>query len=91
MYFITKILIMNTIKNFIKSLLSEDGSISSKRFIAIAGFLFLASTMFVNSFFDISKVPAESLVTAVEFITITAIGGIASEKFSKKIKSTKLD
>ena len=82
---------MESIINFLKSLLSEDGNISSKRFIAIAGFLFLASTMFINSFFDISKVPAESLVTAVEFITITAIGGIASEKFSKKIKPTELD
>ena len=33
---------MESIKNFLKSLLSEDGNISSKRFIAIAGFLFLA-------------------------------------------------
>ena len=82
---------MESIKNFLKSLLSEDGNFTTKRFIAIAGFLFLASTMFINSFFDISKVPAESLVTAVEFITITAIGGIASEKFSKKIKPTELD
>jgi hypothetical protein len=71
-------------KKFLQSLLSEDGSISSKRFIALAGFFFLAFTMFINSFFDVNKVPADSLVSAVEFITIAAIGGVASEKFSKK-------
>jgi hypothetical protein len=75
---------MEVIKKFFKSLLSEDGSISSKRFIALAGFFFLAITMFVNSFLDINKIPADSLVSAVEFITIAAIGGVASEKFSKK-------
>jgi hypothetical protein len=75
---------MESIKNFLKSLLSEDGNISSKRFIAIAGFFFLAFTMFINSFFDVNKIPADSLVSAVEFITIAAIGGVASEKFSKK-------
>jgi hypothetical protein len=75
---------MKVIKNFFKSLLSENGNISSKRFIAIAGFFFLAFTMFINSFFDVNKIPADSLVSAVEFITIAAIGGVASEKFSKK-------
>jgi hypothetical protein len=71
-------------KKFLQSLLSEDGSISSKRFIALVGFFFLAFTMFINSFFDVNKVPADSLVSAVEFITIAAIGGVASEKFFKK-------
>ena len=75
---------MKLIKNFLKDLLSEGSKISSKRFIAVMGFTFLAVTMLVNSFFDINKAPADSLVSAVELITMVAIGGATAEKFSAK-------
>jgi hypothetical protein len=74
---------MKTFKLFLKDILSDGDKISSKRFIALSGFLFLAITMLVNSFFDINKAPADSLVYAVEFITMVAIGGATAEKFLK--------
>lgn len=73
---------MKTIKNFFKDLLSDGSKVSSKRFIAVAGFGFLAITMLINSFFDINEAPADSLVSAVELITVAAIGGATAEKFS---------
>jgi hypothetical protein len=82
---------MKTIKNFIRDLFSDSSKISSKRFIAIFGFLFLTITMLVNSFFDINKAPADSLVSAVEFITMVAIGGATAEKFSTKKTNDKLE
>jgi len=75
-------------KKFLQSLLSEDGSISSKRFIALTGFFFLLITMLVNSFTDINKAPATSLVNSVELITLVCIGGSVADKFrDKKINS----
>jgi len=82
---------MKTIKKFIGDLFSDGSQISSKRFIAIFGFLFLAVTMLVNSFFDINKAPADSLVSAVELITMVAIGGATAEKFSNKKIEDKLE
>jgi hypothetical protein len=82
---------MKTIKNFIKDLLSDGSKISSKRFIALSGFFFLALTMLINSFFDINKAPADSLVSAVELITMVAIGGATAEKFSTKKIDDKLE
>lgn len=81
---------MKTIKNFFKNILSESSSVSSKRFIALAGFMFLAITMLINSFFDINKAPADALVSAVELITMVAIGGVTAEKFSTKRVNDKL-
>ena len=75
---------MKTIKNFLKDLLSDGSKVSSKRVIALAGFGFLAITMVINSFSDINKAPADSLVSAVELITMVAIGGATAEKFSTK-------
>ena len=82
---------MKNVKNFIKNLLSDGSKISSKRFIALTGFFFLAFTMLVNSFFDINKAPADSLVSAVELITMVAIGGATAEKFSNKKIEDKLE
>jgi hypothetical protein len=81
---------MKTIKNFFKNILSESSSVSSKRFIALAGFMFLAITMLINSFSDINKAPADALVSAVELITMVAIGGVTAEKFSTKRVNDKL-
>jgi len=79
---------MKAIKNFFNSLLSEDGDISSKRFIALTGFFFLLITMLVNSFTDVNKAPAASLVNSVELITLVCIGGSVADKFrDKKINS----
>ncbi len=71
-------------KKFLKDLLSEDSQVSSKRFIALCGFFFLVVTMLINSFSDINKAPAESLVDAVQIITIIAIGGSTADRFTNK-------
>jgi hypothetical protein len=68
-------------KKFFQSLLSEEGNISSKRFISLVGFFFLLMTMLINSFTDINKAPASSLVNSVELITLVCIGGSVADKF----------
>jgi O-antigen ligase len=67
--------------NGVKSLLTIDSKLSSKRFVAIIGFLFLGIALFVNLF--IGKVPADSLVYSVAGLVGTAMGVTGAEKFSK--------
>ena len=76
---------MNTLKRFFYALLSNEPGISSKRFIALTGFLFLAITMLVSSFTDATKVPATILVDAVTYITLAAItGNVVAGAFAGK-------
>ena len=70
-------------KDFIKSMLG-DGETSVKRVIAFLGFLFIAITMFVNSFFPETIKPSTDLVDAVKLIVIICIGGNVAEKFMDK-------
>jgi len=70
---------------FVVSMLSErEGEISSKRVIGFLGFLSLAVTMIMNSFFDVNIAPAPELVTAVEYITIGALFGTSLDKMLPK-------
>ena len=76
---------MNKVKQFFISMLSEkEGVISSKRVIGFLGFLILAITMVVNSFYDESIKPSAELVQAVEFITIGALFGTSLDKIMSK-------
>jgi len=76
---------MNKIKQFLLSMLSEkEGVISSKRVIGFLGFLILAITMIINSFYDESIKPSSKLVQAVEFITIGALFGTSLDKIMPK-------
>jgi hypothetical protein len=72
-------------KNFIMSMLSDSktGEVSSKRVVGFLGFLFLAITMALNTFFQGNATPSKELVSAVEFVTIAALFGTSAEKFSK--------
>lgn len=62
----------------------ESGVISSKRVIGFTGFLILAITMVINSFFDANIKPSAELVEAVEFITIGALFGTSLDKILPK-------
>ena len=62
----------------------EPGVISSKRVIGFTGFLILAITMVINSFFDANIKPSAELVEAVEFITIGALFGTSLDKILPK-------
>jgi hypothetical protein len=76
---------MNKFLSFVKSMLSEaEGVISSKRVIGFLGFLSLAVTMIVNSFYDANIAPSVDLVEAVEFITIGALFGTSLDKIMGK-------
>jgi hypothetical protein len=70
---------------FIKSMLSDSksGEVSSKRVIGFLGFLFLAVTMVVNSFFSEEIAPSKELVSAVEFIVIASLFGTSIDRFAR--------
>jgi hypothetical protein len=63
---------------------SSDTSI--KRVIAFLGFLFLAITMFINSFSKEEFKPDPNLINAVLTITVFCIGGNVVEKFKDFLK-----
>lgn len=70
-------------KQFIKDMLG-NGETSVKRVIAFSGFMFLAITMFINSFYPETIKPSTDLVDAVKLIIIICIGGNVAEKFLEK-------
>ncbi len=72
------------VKEWVKSLLSVDGEVSSKRVIGILGAVVLFTTMIANSFSPKDIAPSKELVEAVEYITIAMFFGTAIEKFAKK-------
>ena len=72
------------VKEWVKSLLSIDGEVSSKRVIGILGAVVLFTTMIANSFSPKDIAPSKELVEAVEYITIAMFFGTAIEKFAKK-------
>lgn len=75
---------MKAIKNFIWSLLAEDGAISSKRFAGVISTLFLCITLFWNSFSDEHTAPATILVECVTAVAIGALGISAAQTIFKK-------
>ena len=70
-------------KQFIKDMLG-NGETSVKRVIAFLGFMFLAITMFINSFYPETIKPSTDLVDAVKIVVIICIGGNVAEKFLEK-------
>ena len=72
-------------KEFLYNLLSpQEGTISAKRFVGIAGFFILAFTMVVNSFSHQEIAPSPDLVQAVQYIVIGALFGTSIDKFMGK-------
>ena len=75
---------IKTIKNFIYSLLSEDGVISSKRFVGIMVALFLCGALLYSLY---SKgEPSTILVECLTAISIGALGISATQTIFKKKK-----
>ena len=58
---------------------------SIKRIIAFLGFLFISTTMVINSFTHESMQPADNLVDAVTNIVLVCIAGNVAEKFLMKL------
>lgn len=68
---------------------SHTGTISSKRVIGILGFLFLAINMTITCYIPIAKPIPSELISAIEFITITAVFGTTADRFSQIMGSKK--
>jgi len=75
---------MKTIKNFIWSLLAEDGKLSSKRFAGIVATLFLCTTLLWNSFSEEHIAPSTILVECVTAVAIGSLGISAAQTIFKK-------
>jgi hypothetical protein len=72
------------IKNFIWSLLAEDGKLSSKRFAGILSTLFLCITLLWNSFSEEHIAPSTILVECVTAVAIGSLGISAVQTIFKK-------
>ena len=72
------------IKNFIWSLLAEDGKLSSKRFAGILATIFLCITLLWNSFSEEHIAPSTILVECVTAVAIGSLGISAVQTIFKK-------
>jgi uncharacterized membrane protein len=72
------------IKNFIWSLLAEDGKLSSKRFAGLISTLFLCTTLLWNSFSEEHIAPSTILVECVTAVAIGSLGISAAQTIFKK-------
>jgi uncharacterized membrane protein len=73
---------IKTIKNFLYSLLSEEGKISTKRFVGILTALFLCGALIYSLY---SKGEAASiLVECLTIISVGALGISATQTIFKK-------
>ena len=76
---------IKTIKNFIYSLLSEDGKLSTKRFVGILTAVFLCGAL-IFSLYKKGE-PANILVECLTVISVGALGISATQSiFNKKDK-----
>ena len=75
---------IKTIKNFLYSLLSENGEISSKRFVGILTAVILCASLFWNLASKSPKEPPAILVECITAITIGALGISATQSIFKK-------
>ena len=75
---------MKAIKNFIWSLLAEDGKLSSKRFAGLMATLFLCVTLLWNSFSEEHIAPSAILVECVTAVAIGSLGISAAQTIFKK-------
>mgnify|MGYP003423323673 CR=1 FL=1 len=73
--------------NFIKSLLSTDEKVSSKRTLGVIGMFSLIILMVWNVFNCKEGITTTTLIDAVLYITIAALFGTSLEKFwpNKKV------
>lgn len=75
---------MKSIKNFLWSLLAEDGALSSKRFAGIICTVFLCVTLLWNSFTEEKFAPSTILVECVTAVAIGSLGISAAQTIFKK-------
>jgi len=75
---------IKTIKNFIYSLLSEDGKLSTKRFVGIITTLFLCGCLFWSLMSKEHKEPPSILVECITALAIGALGISATQTIFKK-------
>lgn len=75
---------MKKVTEFLKKVVSDGNSISSKRVVGVVGAGVLFGTLVANSFSPLEIAPSAELVTAVEWVTILCLGFTSVEKFSKK-------
>lgn len=69
---------------WIRKMFSEGDEVSSKRFVGILGSVSLVATMVANSFTHQTIAPSDSLVDAVMWISVGALGLTSADKFAKK-------
>jgi len=77
----------NSLVGGIKSLLTIDSKLSSKRFVVLVGFLILGVCLFISLF--VEKTPADSLVYSIAGLVGTGMGVTGVEKFSNIFKAPK--
>lgn len=75
---------IKTIKNFIYSLLSEDGKLSTKRFVGIITTLFLCGALMYSLYSKEHKEPPNILVECLTVISVGALGISATQSIFKK-------
>ena len=75
---------MKKVIEFLKKVVSDGNSISSKRVVGVVGAGVLFGTLIANSFSPLEIAPSAELVEAVEWVTILCLGFTSVEKFSKK-------
>jgi len=75
---------IKTIKNFIYSLLSEDGKISTKRFVGIITAVFLCASLIWSIASKEHKEPPAILVECITALAIGALGISATQTIFKK-------
>ena len=72
---------------FIKDMLSDRESVSSKRFVGIFAFFVIVTIAFINLF--TGKTVLEYILNYIFFICISALGMTTVEKFSESFKKDK--
>jgi len=69
-------------KNFLYNCLSSNGKVSSKRFITLLAFLFMAVGFIANLFWDLDI--DNNIYESMEWIVIGGLGFTASEGFTNR-------
>ena len=72
-------------KDFLHSMLSSDGKISSKRLVTFGSFLAIFIGFFCNMLFGMKVEP--TMLETMQWIVLGGLGFTASEKFTGKSKA----
>lgn len=81
------IFIVKEMIQFIKTMLSNTESVSSKRFVGILAFFVIVTIAFINLF--TGKTVLEYILNYIFFICIASLGLTTVEKFSESFKNHK--